>query len=438
MTKQAVGTTAALALLCTLALGRLEWRYLAPSPRSLATIVVDTPNQRAVLFGGGAGGDLNDAWTLSMDTTLGYGWRPMAVSGTPPTPRHGHAAVFDPIHDQLVVFGGRNGGTLFNDVWTLDMGTATWQQQSPTGTPPAGRAYISAAYCPARRSMITLHGTDLSGAFDDVFELLLDSMQWHQILPSGNGPEARWSYNVFLDPDSNRLIMFGGQTGSGQFENDVWALSLETGSEAWTELNPSGSVPEGRSNCATGYDEAGRQAYFFGGFNYNQGVFYNDLYRLDMNTLSWADVSPGGTMPLERRCPTGIFDAENRNFFCFGGETYDGFTSEGLYVHVGTLGVANWHGAEPIRPPWLSVTPLNPNRVRIKFHTPKSATATLKVLDQSGRVVRSLLSGPLASGDHELVWDGKDERGNSVASGSYFCMLEADRSGLSEKFVLTR
>jgi len=263
-------------------------------------------------------------------------------------------------------------------------------------------------------------------------------MKWQKLSPSGTRPEARWSYNVFLDANSNRLILFGGQTESGQFVNDVWALRLTPGSETWTELNPGGDIPEGRSNCATGYDEAGHRAYFFGGFNYNQGVFSNDLYMLDMNTLSWTNVNPGGMTPLERRCATGLFDPWNRDFFTFGGQTYDGFSSEGMYVDVGDLGIADWHGLEPSQSPSLRVTTVNSGQVGIRFSVPGSGTIKVRIVDESGRVLRNLLSGAASASDRELVWDGKDEGGRAVASGSYFCYLETGQTGLSKKFVLAR
>ena len=190
MTARTIRTAAVLAALCTIALGRLEWQWLQPPQRSLATMVIDAPNQRIVIFGGGAGANYNDVWEMALDTTGGYGWKSMSISGTPPSGRHGHAAIFDPIHNWMVVYGGRSGYTAFNDVWALDLSTATWQQLSPSGTPPEGRVYITAVYSPGRRSMVLFGGNDIYNGCNEVHELLLDSMKWQEITPSGTPPPA--------------------------------------------------------------------------------------------------------------------------------------------------------------------------------------------------------------------------------------------------------
>ena len=48
---------------------------------------------------------------------------------------------------------------------------------------------------------------------------------------------------------------------------------------------------------------------------------------------------------------------------------------------------------------------------------------TLLVYDVSGRVVRSVFDGQLATGAHSLTWDGKSDAGGSVADGVYFVAL---------------
>jgi hypothetical protein len=60
----------------------------------------------------------------------------------------------------------------------------------------------------------------------------------------------------------------------------------------------------------------------------------------------------------------------------------------------------------------------------IAFDLPAAGSATLRVLDVTGRTVRTLTSGDFAAGRHDVTWDGTDARSNPVAAGVYFYRLE--------------
>ena len=66
--------------------------------------------------------------------------------------------------------------------------------------------------------------------------------------------------------------------------------------------------------------------------------------------------------------------------------------------------------------------PFNP-RTTLRFHLPSAQTVRLVIHDLSGRLVRTVVSGTLASGRHAVEWDGRDDIGRGVASGSYRARL---------------
>ena len=68
----------------------------------------------------------------------------------------------------------------------------------------------------------------------------------------------------------------------------------------------------------------------------------------------------------------------------------------------------------------------------------KRSRASLRVYDVSGRLVRTLVDGALAAGDHEVLWRGRDDGGREVASGVYLYRLEADGVSESRPMVLVR
>lgn len=67
--------------------------------------------------------------------------------------------------------------------------------------------------------------------------------------------------------------------------------------------------------------------------------------------------------------------------------------------------------------------PFNPT-TRIRFGLPGSSQISLKVFNVQGQLVRILSNETRSAGFHELVWDGRNEQGQSVSSGVYFYMLQ--------------
>ncbi len=68
--------------------------------------------------------------------------------------------------------------------------------------------------------------------------------------------------------------------------------------------------------------------------------------------------------------------------------------------------------------------PFNP-MTAIRFNLPQAAEVGLAVYDVSGRLVRNLAPGFLTEGDHSVNWNGTDDSGRAVASGTYFARMTA-------------
>lgn len=66
------------------------------------------------------------------------------------------------------------------------------------------------------------------------------------------------------------------------------------------------------------------------------------------------------------------------------------------------------------------------------------SACTLQVHDIGGRLVQNLFAGTLAAGRHDFVWDGRDKRGQSVASGIYFYRLISNGYIATGKMTLAR
>ncbi|MDZ7346533.1 MAG: T9SS type A sorting domain-containing protein [candidate division KSB1 bacterium] len=74
----------------------------------------------------------------------------------------------------------------------------------------------------------------------------------------------------------------------------------------------------------------------------------------------------------------------------------------------------------------------------IRFDLPEAVETELAVYDARGRLVTALMSGIVPAGSHEVVWDGRDAAGNSLASGVYYCRLKTAEQTMLQKMILVK
>lgn len=278
--------------LCLIALaGQLAaqtWQVAGPLPRWNHSAVLDLATNAMVVFGGDVAQgntppypyqlNLNDVWRLNGNLT----WTALKPTGTPPASRGGHSAVYDSLNTRMIIFGGGlgNSSPCANDVWVLTdatgkTGTPAWVQIMPSGTAPSPRTQHVAAYDPNTNSMIIYGGQNcFSTTFADVWVLseangIGGTPTWTQLSPVGGGPGARVTGGVAYDSVNNRLIVFGGESQPGSIlNNDVWVLSNANGQggiPTWTKLAPSGTLPPARGGNSSAYDPKNNRLIIFGG-----------------------------------------------------------------------------------------------------------------------------------------------------------------------------
>jgi len=81
--------------------------------------------------------------------------------------------------------------------------------------------------------------------------------------------------------------------------------------------------------------------------------------------------------------------------------------------------------------------PFNPSTT-IRFSLPVDTNVSLRVYDLLGRKISDLFSKDLPQGNHEVEWRGRDDQGESVASGVYFYRLEAEEFTRTRKMILLK
>ena len=311
----------------------------APAPRLFQSTAYDPATNRMVVFGGatqdfGNLGAYNDTWVLTnADGTGGTSaWVQLTPSGTPPAPRFGAGAVYDPGSNELIVFGGATydftgpcppsidpGFT--NDVWILTGanglgGTPAWTHVTPSGTPPDPRRSGAVVYDSANNRLILFGGNEACGVSNDVWVLTnanglgADTPTWTQLTPTGPLPAARGEIGTagVYDASDNMLIIFGGQGNSADF-NDLWALSNANGlggDPVWTQQNPVAGPPPARHAHTVTYDPVDNVLMVIGGVDFTDTQFRGDVWwlwnasGLASTPRNWTPLIFSGAGPLPR------------------------------------------------------------------------------------------------------------------------------------------
>jgi hypothetical protein len=81
--------------------------------------------------------------------------------------------------------------------------------------------------------------------------------------------------------------------------------------------------------------------------------------------------------------------------------------------------------------------PFNP-RTTIGYELAEASTVKLAIYDLRGMQVRVLEAGNRPSGRHQTIWEGQDNEGRAVPTGTYFCRLTTSQGSQTRKLTLAR
>jgi hypothetical protein len=81
--------------------------------------------------------------------------------------------------------------------------------------------------------------------------------------------------------------------------------------------------------------------------------------------------------------------------------------------------------------------PFNPSTT-IQFEIAEAREVALEIYNIKGQKVKTLVNENLQAGKHEIVWNGKDEKNQSVASGIYHYKLRTGKYIAHRKMILMK
>lgn len=234
--------------------------------------------------------------------------------------------------------------------------------------------------------------------------------QWSNLSPDLPDSVFNYVYDLEVNPHNDSIVY--AAANKGIFKSTDWGLG-------WTEKGSFSSM------YAVTVSSNNSEWVFSGGY-------YGAYYSTDGGN-SWENVTQ------ELSCPY----VTSLEFYPPDSDT----------IHIGTYGSSLYRSAEctevedekeVLIPKRISLSqnypnPFNPTTI-IRFYIGgrTSIPTTLTIYNILGRKVRTLLDEPQKPGRHEVVWDGKDDHGQDLASGIYFYRIKVGNFVQAKKMLLLK
>ncbi|KAH7425775.1 hypothetical protein KP509_11G070000 [Ceratopteris richardii] len=225
------------------------------------------------------------------------------------------------------------------------------------------------------------------------------TLLWVKLSTSGSIPTARDGHAAAFD-GNKRLFIFGGRNEENKLLNDVYYLDLKT--MTWLQPAVEGSIPavrEGASMVVIGF-----QLILFGGRGSRQR--YNDVHVLDTQAWTWTLQNTRGSIPGPR---------QNAAATCLGSK---------LYVHggKGSLLLDDLHSLDTLNFTWSRVSQkgFGPSpRYKHYCWIHQSRLFVVGGLNKSGEPLSSLYVLPLSTETRTDTSGSFQERTSTIQAKNY-------------------
>ncbi|MDZ7359727.1 MAG: hypothetical protein ONB46_03220 [candidate division KSB1 bacterium] len=221
-----------------------RWRNMTDSTapaREDHTAIYDSREKRMVIFGGRNNDgeidhvNIEELWALDLDPASPRfeKWHRLPAGEKRPLGRSDHVAVFDARENRMIIYGGwdKDAKAYLGDTWAYYFPTfidtvGHWRQLKTKKSYPPKRRHAVGAYDAGRNWFIICGGYGEEGYLNDVWAFDLTDDVWINVTP---GPQPRLDHQAVYDPQSQRLIIWGGDARLKNKFHDLWELQINPG-----------------------------------------------------------------------------------------------------------------------------------------------------------------------------------------------------------------
>ena len=277
------------------------WTFYQDEPnlarRGMAA-VYDSHRKVVVMFGGeDMGSVFNETWEFD-----GTKWQQIITPHKPPA-RFWHGMAYDSERQVVVLFGGYDDQTRFDDTWEYD--GSDWVQVITIEKPQPLSAF-GMTYDSCRKKTVLYSGYVNWGTWE------YDGMNWEKIVVI-DSPEYRHLASMTFDSARCQTVLFAGMGEGAQGRNDTW----EYNGINWIKILTNDSPPP-RWAHALAYDPLREKTILFGGYgqNYPDGGALDDTWEYDGENWNVINTT---SAPAAREQHILVYDGNLQKALLFGG-----------------------------------------------------------------------------------------------------------------------
>ena len=287
--------------------------------------IYDPVRDRLIVYGGKDDADQNTSETWAFDPAEKV-WAQLKTSGPRPPASEDHTAIYDPLSDRLILYGGENGPTT-NKLWALDLKALSWRDLTNPEAPR--RESHSAVYDSRGKRMVVFGGFDRTTVdLHEIWAMDLDPdsptfEKWHNLTVAEGRAPGRMDHSAVYDVTRNRMVFHGGWSKARKaFFGDTWAFYFADtagGKGRWAKLDTATSAPAARRHGVAVYDADRNQYVMFGGQGSNLG-YLNDTWVFDLTRDVWSEVASHEAGPSPRIDHQAVYDTRTHSVLVYGGD----------------------------------------------------------------------------------------------------------------------
>jgi dynein heavy chain len=234
--------------------------------------------------------------------------------------------------------GHHSPSARLNDTWYFVVKEMGWQRVGPDPDntenqessihAPAPRANTAACLYNDKIYLFGGHGGHgyRREAFNDLYTFDLETDSWEKLEYKNNAPEGRGGHSIFASDE--KIYIYGGWSSEMQFTN-IYVFDLEK--QEWNDSDVSNGVPRWNHGSILVEAIPTRKFFIFGGecLEYNEGTarsfgeYVNTSCYLDLGTIRWttyaSDPEVFDNIPSPREYAAMAYDERDRKILIYGG-----------------------------------------------------------------------------------------------------------------------